>query len=127
MLSKHATRNGKTIDAVEDGVVSSLQEYHWPGNVRELEQTIERAAVLSTGSILTRDTVTVEPTPVRTAGMPSLTVSQKVERIERETIRRALEMSPVKRQAATLRGISPRALSHCLATHSLIDRRRAQP
>src|SRR5687768_17466537 len=62
---KHATRNGKSIDAVEDGVVSLLQEYHWPGNVRELEHTIERAVVLSTGSTLTRDAVTVEPTRMR--------------------------------------------------------------
>ena len=47
---KHATRSGKSIDAVEEGVVSSLQAYHWPGNVRELENTIERAVVLTTGS-----------------------------------------------------------------------------
>ena len=124
---KHATRNGKSIDAVEDGVVSLLQEYHWPGNVRELEHTIERAVVLSTGSTLTRDAVTVEPTRMRTAAIPSLKLSQNVEWIERETIRRALEMSPVKRQAARLMGISPRALSHYLAKYSLIDRKRAQP
>ena len=124
---KHATRNGKPIDAVEDGVVSLLQEYHWPGNVRELEHTIERAVVLSTGSTLTRDAVTVEPTRMRTAAIPSLKLSQNVEWIERETIRRALEMSPVKRQAARLMGISPRALSHYLAKYSLIDRKRAQP
>ena len=124
---KHATRNAKSIDAVEDGVVSLLQEYHWPGNVRELEHTIERAVVLSTGSTLTRDAVTVEPTRMRTAAIPSLKLSQNVEWIERETIRRALEMSPVKRQAARLMGISPRALSHYLAKYSLIDRKRAQP
>jgi DNA-binding NtrC family response regulator len=41
-------------------VVSWLQEYPWPGNVRELENTIERAVVLTTGSIIRRDTVTVE-------------------------------------------------------------------
>jgi len=124
---KHATRNRKPIDAVEDGVVSLLQEYHWPGNVRELEHAIERAVVLSTGSTLTRDAVTVEPTSMRTAAMPSLKLSQNVEWIERETIRRALEMSPVKHQAARLMGISPRALSHYLAKYSLIDRKPAQP
>ena len=124
---KHATRNGKSIDAVEDGVVSLLQEYHWPGNVRELEHTIERAVVLSTGSTLTRDAVTAEPASMRTAAIPSLKLSQNVEWIERETIRRALEMSPVKCQAARLMGISPRALSHYLAKYSHIDRKRAQP
>ena len=124
---KHVARSGKSIDTLEDGVVSSLQEYHWPGNVRELENTIERAVVLTTGSTITRDAVTVEPTmSVRTAAIPSLNIRQNVEWIERETIRRALEMSTFKRQAARLMGISPRALSHYLDKYPLIDKRRAQ-
>ena len=124
---KHVARSGKSIDTLEDGVVSSLQEYHWPGNVRELENTIERAVVLTTGSTITRDAVTVEPTmSVRTADIPSLNIRQNVEWIERETIRRALEMSTFKRQAARLMGISPRALSHYLDKYPLIDKRRAQ-
>jgi len=119
---KHATRNGKTIDALEDGVVRSLQEYHWPGNVRELENTIERAVVLTTGSTMTRAVVTVEaPMQLRTGTVPSLKLRQNVEWIECETIRRALDMSPVKRQAASLMGISPRALSHYLAKYPFID------
>ena len=124
---KHVARSGKSIDTLEDGVVSSLQEYHWPGNVRELENTIERAVVLTTGSTITRHAVTVEPTmSVRTADIPSLNIRQNVEWIERETIRRALEMSTFKRQAARLMGISPRALSHYLDKYPLIDKRRAQ-
>jgi len=120
-IEKHATRNGKTIDAVEDGVIEGLQQYRWPGNVRELENTIERAVVLSTSSAIRRELVTMDVgvyTP--TAGVPSLKLRQNVEWIERETIRRALEMAPLKRQAARLMGISPRALSHYLAKYRLI-------
>jgi len=120
-IEKHATRNGKTIDAVEDGVIEGLQQYRWPGNVRELENTIERAVVLSTSSTIRRELVTMDVgvyTP--TAGVPSLKLRQNVEWIERETIRRALEMAPLKRQAARLMGISPRALSHYLAKYRLI-------
>ena len=29
-----------------------LQEYHWPGNIRELRHAVERAAILSEGSLL---------------------------------------------------------------------------
>jgi transcriptional regulator with GAF, ATPase, and Fis domain len=124
--AKHATRIGKTIDPLEDGVVSALQEYHWPGNVRELENTIERAVVLTTGSTITRDAVTLDGTGgPRTAGVPSLRLRQNVEWIECETIRRALEISTLKRQAARLMGISPRALSHYLAKYPFIDRTRA--
>ena len=50
---------------------------------------------------------------------------QNVEWIECETIRRALEMSTFKRQAARLMGISPRALSHYLAKYPFIDQGRA--
>jgi transcriptional regulator with GAF, ATPase, and Fis domain len=129
---KHATWNGKRIDALEDGVIASLQAHHWPGNVRELENTMERAVVLTTGPIITRDVVTMETTTlsVHTTGVPSLRLRQNVEWIERETIRRALEVSTVKRQAARLMGISPRALAYYLAKYPFIEKHaahRAQP
>ena len=89
-------------------MVPLLQEYHWPGNVRELENTIERAVVLTTGSTITRDAVTVEgATSLRTAGVPSLKLRQNVEWIERETIRRALELSPVKQACGQAHGHHP--------------------
>jgi transcriptional regulator with GAF, ATPase, and Fis domain len=120
-IDKHATRNGKPIEAVEDGVVERLQKYRWPGNVRELENTIERAVVLSTSSTITRDVVTMDVgVETMAAAVPSLKLRQNVEWVQRETIRRALEMSPLKQQAARLMGISPRALSHYLAKYPLI-------
>jgi transcriptional regulator with GAF, ATPase, and Fis domain len=123
---KHAVRSGKSIEALEDGVVSSLQQHHWPGNVRELENTIERAVVLTTGSTIGRDAVTFEATAnVPTPAVPSLKLRQNIEWVECETIRRALEMSTAKQQAARLMGISPRALSHYLAKYPSIDQNSA--
>jgi transcriptional regulator with GAF, ATPase, and Fis domain len=125
-VDKHAAQSGKSIAGIEDGVVSSLQAHHWPGNVRELENTIERAVVLTTGAIIRRDVVTVgAAVGDRDARVPSLKLHQNVEWIERETIRRALEMSGAKQDAASLMGISPRALSHYLAKYPLIDQTRA--
>jgi formate hydrogenlyase transcriptional activator len=125
---KHAKRSGKFVEALEDGVMPWLQKHHWPGNVRELENTIERAVVLSSGPVITRDVVTIDPaTAWATAGVPSLKLHQNVEWIERETIRLALEMSPAKWQAARLMGISPRALSHYLAKHQFVDGTSALP
>jgi transcriptional regulator with GAF, ATPase, and Fis domain len=124
-VEKHATRAGKSIDALEEGVVSSLQAYHWPGNVRELENTIERAVVLTIGSTIPREAV--EPSMgVQTRGVPSLKLRQNIESVEQETIRRALEMSSVKGHAAKLLGISPRALSYYLAKYPFIDQNRAR-
>ena len=124
---KHATRNGKSIEAIEDGVISSLQAYHWPGNVRELENTIERAVVLSTGTTITRDVVTLEPTmSVRISDVRSLNLRENVEWMECQTIRRALDLSQRKGQAARLMGISSRALSYYLGKYRLADKERAR-
>jgi transcriptional regulator with GAF, ATPase, and Fis domain len=125
---KHSNRTGKPIEALEDGVVSWLSEYHWPGNVRELENTIERAVVLTTGSRITLEAVTAgSEMSMRAPDMPSLNLRQNVEWIERETIRRALDLSGVKGEAARLMGISARALSYYLDKHSRIDEGRARP
>jgi transcriptional regulator with GAF, ATPase, and Fis domain len=123
-VHKHAKRSGKSIEGLEDGVVSWLQEYHWPGNIRELENTIERAVVLTTGPMITREAVTVDAAEITRPVVPSLTLRQNVEWIECATIRRALELSTLKRQAASLMGISPRALSHYLAKYPFIDQGR---
>ena len=127
-VEKHATRTGKVIDGLEEGVCAPLQQYHWPGNVRELENTIERAVVLADGPTITRDAVTTERrTRGHAASVPSLQLRQNVEWVERETIRRALDISAVKQQAARLMGISPRALSYYLGKYPHIDQDRPQP
>jgi len=125
---KHARRCHKSIDALDADVMAALQDYHWPGNVRELENAIERAVVLTTGTTITREAITLEgAVSTHTSGMPSLKLRQNVEWIERETLRRALEVSPVKQQAARLLGISPRALSYYLAKYPFIDQNGSRP
>jgi len=121
LACKHAARIGKTIEAVDDGVVSSLQEHHWPGNVRELENTIERAVVLTTGTTITSDAITIDRANAKRTDVPSLKLRQNIEWIERETIRRALAIATQKGHAARLMGISARALSYYLAKHRLLD------
>jgi transcriptional regulator with GAF, ATPase, and Fis domain len=126
---KHATRNGKSIEAVADGVLSWLHGYRWPGNVRELENAIERAVILTTGPTISRDAVTLEAAVganLRAASIPSLKLQQNVEWMERETIRLALAMSTAKNQAAKLMGISPRALSYYLAKYAFGDPNRVR-
>jgi Nif-specific regulatory protein len=124
-IHKHAARNGRAIDALEDGVIPSLQAYHWPGNVRELENTIERAVVLTSGSTIGRDGITFDaPVSTQAAAVRSLKLRQNVAWIECETIRQALAVSTEKGEAARLMGISPRALSYYLAKYPSIDANR---
>ena len=120
-VDKHSKRMNRSVIAIERGVLERLQQHRWPGNVRELENTMERAVVLTTGSTIARDAVTIEANAgLRATGVPSLSLRQNVEWAERETIRLALEMSGAKRQAARIMGISPRALSYYLAKYPSI-------
>ena len=123
-LGKHAARAGRRVDRIDPGVVAALQDYGWPGNVRELENTIERAVVFTTGTSLTRDSVVIgmsRETPERP--LPSLTLEENVRWAEYETLRRALDMAPLRRDAARLLGISPRALSYYLGKYPSLDAR----
>jgi len=54
-IKRFCAKLGKKIETVPLDVMTSLQDYHWPGNVRELENVIERAVILSEGSILRLD------------------------------------------------------------------------
>ena len=121
-VRRFAERTGKTIDGVDEKAMAELSGYGWPGNVRELENTIERAVVLSTGALLSSQSVwlmsaTAAPA---TAAIPSLKLHQNLEWAERETMRRALAQARgVKKDAAELMGISQRALSHYLAKYRI--------
>ncbi len=121
-VRKFAEQSGKTINGVDDKVMTELTRYDWPGNVRELENTMERAVVLATTPMLTSRTVwlmSATATPAA-AAVPSLKLHQNLEWAERETMRRALEQARgVKKDAAELMGISQRALSHYLAKYRI--------
>jgi transcriptional regulator with GAF, ATPase, and Fis domain len=52
LVNKFALRVGKPLEGVNRQTMQRLQEYAWPGNVRELENILERAVILTTGSML---------------------------------------------------------------------------
>ena len=118
-VAKHAQRAGKRIDGVLPGVVAALQASDWPGNVRELENTIERAVVLSPGTMIGPDAVRIlDAVNTPPPGLPSLNLRQNIDWTERETVRRAIDAAGgVKKDAAEAMGISQRALSYYLAKH----------
>jgi formate hydrogenlyase transcriptional activator len=47
-----ARKMDKTIETILPGTMEALVQYRWPGNIRELENVIERAVILSPGSVL---------------------------------------------------------------------------
>ena len=57
MLVRHfvhqfARRMNKTIETIPSETMNALTNYSWPGNIRELQNLIERAMILSSGSVL---------------------------------------------------------------------------
>jgi formate hydrogenlyase transcriptional activator len=49
---KIARRLGRNIDSIPAETLRTLSRMEWPGNVRELENVIERAVLLTRGSVL---------------------------------------------------------------------------
>lgn len=49
---KHARRMNRNIDSIPPETIAHLVQMPWPGNVRELENLIERAIILTQGSVL---------------------------------------------------------------------------
>jgi DNA-binding NtrC family response regulator len=51
-LQRFCAENGRSPMTISNECLRALVDYEWPGNVRELENTIERAVVLSAGSVM---------------------------------------------------------------------------
>jgi two-component system response regulator PilR (NtrC family) len=117
-LHTYARENEKTIREIAPSAMQLLMDYHWPGNVRELENAIERAVVLSTGSVLDVDLLpqTVrQPTelqlPIATLPSNGLSLKDAVSAYERQLIVKALQASGgVQKKAAELLNVKPTTL-----------------
>ena len=48
----HSRRMGKNIETIPDETMQALCRWPWPGNIRELENFLERAVILTRGSVL---------------------------------------------------------------------------
>jgi transcriptional regulator with GAF, ATPase, and Fis domain len=105
-LERYARRRGQPAPAVSEGVKLAFAKYSWPGNVRELENACERIAQTCTcgtvhagcvaASILLRagaEPVSIAP-PVPEAGeATSISLDDRLQQVERELIRWALDVS----------------------------------
>ena len=55
-VEKFARQQSKAVDTIPDDVMAALELYDWPGNIRELQNVIERGVIMTTGSVLSRQT-----------------------------------------------------------------------
>jgi two-component system response regulator HydG len=118
-LALHAARNNRSLDGFDAGALRALRSYGWPGNVRELSHAVERAVVLATGRIITRECL---PEAIREAAGPeteppqgeqviSVPFGTSLEAVQKLLISETLRHTGGnKAQAASLLGISARTI-----------------
>jgi formate hydrogenlyase transcriptional activator len=88
-VDEYARRMDRRIEIIPPHAIEALRNYSWPGNVRELQNFIERAVILSPGSVLRPPLAELKEAPVQTlsSGLSTL------EEMEREHILRAIRAS----------------------------------
>jgi two-component system response regulator PilR (NtrC family) len=128
ILQRLAAELGEPALSLSDAALAALGEHSFPGNVRELENILERAMALCDGDRIELDDLALpapgqagretgraaagsgDATPDAAAALPDA-----LERIERETIQKALESCRYnKTKAAAQLGITFRALRYKL-------------
>jgi formate hydrogenlyase transcriptional activator len=102
-VQKFARRMSKSITSIPKKTMDMLMGLEWPGNVRELENFIERAVILTQGSVLVPPLG--ELVPISTTAEKKR-VDETLEATEREHILRALRES--RGQIGGLKGAAMR-------------------
>jgi formate hydrogenlyase transcriptional activator len=88
-VSEYARRMDRCIETISSDAIEALTNYSWPGNVRELQNFIERAVILSPGSVLRPPLGELKEAA---AEAPSAELST-LEEVEREHVLRAVRAS----------------------------------
>jgi formate hydrogenlyase transcriptional activator len=84
-MNKYAQRMNKRIETIPEEAMATLCRYSWPGNIRELQNLIERAVILTPGSVLQ-----IQTNELQLSGPIGTTVAGTLEDVERERILEAL-------------------------------------
>jgi two-component system response regulator HydG len=88
-VSRHSRRMGKTIESIPPEAMDALVKWKWPGNIRELENFLERAVILSRGTVLHAPLAELEAMQEEEDDEAAST-NPTLQAAERETILRAL-------------------------------------
>jgi formate hydrogenlyase transcriptional activator len=88
-VRKFAQRMERNIETIPKPTMRALTEWSWPGNVRELENLMERAVILSDGTVLHVPLSEIEA-ETHTSVEPTQVVNHSLDNAEREHILRIL-------------------------------------
>ena len=122
-LMRFAVENGKEIQGINPEAKDLLLKYDYPGNVREVENIIERAVVITRGSIISvsdlpfsKNSLLVDQGGMKARG----TLKESIESFEYQMVRQAMKKTDNHQtKAANLLGISERMLRYKLTKYGL--------
>lgn len=128
-LEQTCTDFGREPMALTKVQVDNLRRYNWPGNIRELKNVIERAVILSTGSVLRLDVSMPDSKPGATPELfpersPDDVLTEKEMReFQKRNTAAALKQTnwrvSGKRGAAELLGVKPTTLADRIRTYGI--------
>ncbi len=117
-VRKYGREAGRAMEGISAEALRVLEGHHWPGNVRELENVIERAVVLSHGTLLDAADIRIDDLhrrPVSSEDQflpPGMTLEEYERYLIQESLRRA---DGNKSQAARLLGLTRNAFRYRLS------------
>ena len=145
-IAKYNKVMKKDVKGLSDDAMESLIGYSWPGNIRELENVIQRGMALNEGTIINQKNLNLMPA-IRLPGRPAdikkqlersapdvsgaynegvvippggIKLEQKVEGLERDFIKAALQQSQWSQaSAARLLGLNVRTLRYKINKYKL--------
>lgn len=117
-------RHNKTVTQLSPTVLRKIMELPWKGNIRELKNVIERAVLLSDGSLIDSECFGAGGMDRDIAGEDSacepVLLKKAVEEAEKDAIRRAFRLAEGNRsKAAVILGIGRRTLYDKIAYYRL--------
>jgi DNA-binding NtrC family response regulator len=89
-LKHYAEKYEKNLTKISDSAMTRMHKHSWPGNIRELQHAIERAVILSNGSILQPEDFNLAASSSKEDGQLSLE-QYNLEEVEKLLIRKVLK------------------------------------
>ncbi|HEY6079209.1 MAG TPA: sigma-54 dependent transcriptional regulator [Polyangiaceae bacterium] len=127
LLGKHASRLGKTGLRFAEDALHALTNHDFPGNVRELENAVERAAIMTTGELVTSQELPLQLRAGRSSrprlrSAPDLSFGEARNRFERDYLEKVLdECGGNMSQAARRAGMDRSNFRRLLDRHGVRD------
>jgi DNA-binding NtrC family response regulator len=111
-ISQFADANGKKVTGVDNECLEILKTHRWPGNVRQLRNVIERATIVTQGTLITAADLPTEFRRLDRKGQQfELRLGDSLDEVERAFIFKTLDFTKGNKvRAAEILGISLKTL-----------------